>query len=283
MSLLDTLQYVFDAGGFGVAIRLDEPLYEDQSTSGAVVLRAGSLVAHVDGVRVDHVGVWSTRDENRRQREHSRTLDTFELPCRMALHPSQTFELPFQRALATRHSFENTYDRVELRATVRLAGTLDASVKRRIVHRPIEPIETLRQALRTQLQWPGGVSKLSRDGVDWYVLDGPTIPERMRDTIDRCWLHATPVAPEHGHSIATAAHVREAAPPTTPFALRSGQRCAIALECHVDRDGAGWSGLKKELTGQDKAEDRYVALDVESALARVQGFIEHVHALGPVR
>ncbi|MFO0561294.1 MAG: sporulation protein [Polyangiales bacterium] len=283
MSLLESLEYLWNAGGFGVAIQIDEPLYEDALTSGALALVGGTQIAHVGGVRLDYVGVWYERDENNNEIERAQTLDSFSMPLDLTIQPKQLVTIPFQRALETRHSFSKQYHHLALTALVSITGARDAAVTRSIRHRPIEPIETLRHALVERLHWSAFVNKHKTGETTWYVLSDAPVPEHMRKTIDAYWIVVTPVAVEHGHSMMSPAHQREAAAQGTPFAFRDGTRCAIAIECHVDRDGAGWSGLKKEWAGEDKAQDRYVAIDVESALSRIAAFVEYVHSLGPVR
>jgi hypothetical protein len=139
-------------------------------------------------------------------------------------------------------------------------------------------LDTLRRALIEQLGW--GEPMLCYDlanGQRWLSMAFGAPPPAYARVIDSVLVRAQPVDVGYGHSIA---------PPgasASPFFTRAGAPCALALECVIDRDGQGVAGLLKEMAGKDKLGDRYVARDVESAVARVRGFIDHAARSGPVR
>ncbi len=283
MSVLDSLKFAWNGAGFGVSILLDEPLYEDAPVTGKVVLKGGGQPAHVSDLSLEYVGVWYERDENNAEVERWAKLDQFGVPLDVTLAPEQTLALPFQRSFDSAIALTNEYHHMSLHAVVGLTGARDPSATVTVRYFPIEPVATLCRALRERLGWTASLTKYHRDGTPWYIIAAGGVPAHMHETIDSYWVVVTPVAAEHGHSQFSAAHLREAQPTLTPFVDRAGRRCAIAVECYVDREGKGFSGLRQEWASKDKMLDRYVALDVETALARAQAFIEHVHSLGPVR
>jgi hypothetical protein len=283
MVALDDIARAFNISGLEVELAFDGPPDEDLPTHGRVVLTATRGVVQVVGLTLEYLGVREEPQENGSTEEHFTNLDTLARPLSLPVAPGSPQVIPFVRDFATGYAFNKYYHRLELRATADVPNSGNPVAVSGMGFRPIPPIQQLRDALESKLHMQTSVGKRGTPAGPCYTLDLHGIPARMRDTIDTLSLDVYVTDIAHAQPLVSASHPREAAPVTTLFRRRDGRPCALAIESRVDRDGAGLSGLKKEIFGEDKATDRHVAADVESAVARIAGFLEYVHTLGPVR
>jgi sporulation-control protein spo0M len=272
------VKFALWASGFSVEVLLDEPVFEDQPVTGRVRLRCGEQPATVTGVTLTYRGGWTTEDDDGREHDHFKRFDSFSAMTGGALEPGQQVELPFSRAFDLRSAFDPAYEWVELMAEVDVPGAQNPAGRRPFSVCPPPPLDALRRALIEQLGW--GQPTLRYDlanGQRWLSMAFAAVPGAHARTIDALLVRAQPVDVGYGHSIVTPGAS------ASPFFSRAGAPCAIALECVIDRDGQGVAGLFEEMAGKDKLGDRYVARDVETAVARVRGFIDHAARLGPIR
>jgi sporulation-control protein spo0M len=283
VGLTDRLKFALWASGFSVEVLLDEPVFEDQPMTGRVRLRCGEQPVTVTRIELTYRGGSTAEDEQGRETDRFTTYDSFSAPLGGTLHPGQEIEVPFSRAFDHRHAFDGQCEWVELMAEVDVPGAQNPAARRPFTVSPSPPLDTLRRALIEQLGW--GEPSLRYDLANqtrWLCMAFTAVPPAYTRTIDAVIVRAQPVDVAYGHSIVTAAAGPSSGGPLS-FLTRAGAACAIALECVIDRDGKGIAGAFKEMMGKDKIGDRYIARDVESAVARVRAMIEHAAQLGPVR
>jgi hypothetical protein len=278
MGFADRLKFALFVPGFAVDVQLDEPVFEDQPVTGRVRMRCGEQPATVTGVTLTYRGGWTTEDDDGREHDHFKDFDSFSAMTGGTLQPGQQVELPFSRTFDLQTAFDASYEWVELKAEIEVEGAQNPAARRVLSVCPLPPLDALRRALIEQLGWGEPTLRYQFiSGSRWLSMAFAAVPPAYARVIDAVLVRAQPVDVGYGHSIVTTAAGG------TPFLTRAGAPCAIALECVIDRDGQGVAGRLKELAGKDKLGDLDVARDVETAVARVRGFIDHAARLGPMR
>lgn len=283
MGLLDGLGFAWNAGGLRVALALGGPLYEGEALAGTLTVTGGAVPVDVRGFDVRFTGSYTSRDSEGHESTHTDNL--LHVPLRQpgTVAPGATYTLPFHALIPMGTGLKSRYEWYSVSASVDVPGARDPSSSHKVAYAPVRPIAALRDAFVTRYGWSALLPyRETRHGTPWIKLKFRP-PQAQRHLFDGLAVWAQPVSPALAQGAPVVAHARLAAAPPTPFAFADGTRCALALECELNRQSTGLAGLWKEANGLDLAYDRQIAADLDTALERIAAMLAHYAQLGPVR